>query len=327
MKVSNETKVGIIAAAAITILILGYNFLKGDNVFSKSNTYYGVYTEVDGLFRSNPVILRGYKVGHVNAVTMDHNTLKLIVEVKIPQSIKLPKNSYLKITNSDLLGSKAVEIIMGDTNVFAISGDTLLSKKDAGMAQALTNVLSPLSEKVDNLLNNIDTAVSGVSLQKTLADLSSTLKSFKSAADNLDGLMIGKSEKLNTILGNLATMSADLKSSTPKINDVVAGLEGVVKELSKINAEELSGQLTETITEVKKTLTAVQEGQGTLGKLAKDDELWTNLNTSVNDLDSLVKDMIAYPRRYTGVFNKQRKIGDKQKEVNEGIDLPTETKP
>jgi len=56
--------------------------------------------------------------------------------------------------------------------------------------------------------------------------------------------------------------------------------------------------------------------------MATDDALWIQLNKTTHDLDSLVNDIIMYPRRYTGITEKQRKKGDAQKEVKEGIDLP-----
>ena len=104
MKISNETKVGVLAAVSITILILGYNFMKGEDLFSNSNTYYAVYQKVDGLFRSNPVVVNGYTVGHVSSVEMDVSNLNLIVAVSVPSDIKIPKNSVFKITNNDLVG-------------------------------------------------------------------------------------------------------------------------------------------------------------------------------------------------------------------------------
>ncbi len=326
MKISNETKVGIIAAVAIVILIVGFNFLKGESLFSKNNTYYAVYHEVDGLFRSNPVMLNGYKVGHVSSVEMNHESLDLIVSVQIPNSIKLRKNTILKITNNDLLGSKAVEILMGDGSVFAVNGDTLISKKDAGMAQALTAVLSPLSEKVNNILINLDTALTDVSLNSTLADLSDALSSFKKTALLMNEMLEGKADKLDIILDNVNGITSDIKSSTPKIKEIIAGLETTADEISKLNIKGLGDELSKAISEVSLTLSAIQNGKGTLGKLMNDDELWNNLNAATLRLDSLTKDIITYPRRYTGITEKQRKKGDKQKELNEGIDLPNETK-
>lgn len=325
MKISNETKVGVLAAAAITILIVGYNFMKGENLFSSTKTYFAVYDQVDGLFRSNPVVINGYKVGHVSSVEMNQQTLKLVVSIQIPGEIKLPKNTILKLTNNDLLGSKAIEILMGTDSSFAQSGDTLTSDRDAGMAQALTSVLSPLSDRVNSVLGGIDTALTDVNLQSSLADLSAALNAFKQTSLKLNGMLDGKSEKLDAILVNINGITRDLKTGTPKITDIVTNLAAASNELAKLDMQAVTTSLTKTIDELQLTLSAIQQGQGSLGKLANDDALWNNMNALSGSLDSLAKDMQRYPRRYLGVTEKQRKKGDKQKEFNEGIDLPNET--
>jgi phospholipid/cholesterol/gamma-HCH transport system substrate-binding protein len=326
MKISNETKVGVLAAIAITILIVGYNFMKGESLFSSNKTYYAVYQKIDGLFRSNPVVINGFKVGHVSSVKMDEITLELVVSIQISGTIKVPANSILKLTNNDLLGSKAIEIIMGNDSTNAMDGDTLSSDKDAGMAQALTSVLSPLSERVNSVLSGIDTALSDVSLNSTLSDLSDALYSFKQTSVKLSALMDGKSEKLDGILNNVEGITGDIKSSTPKIKDIVTGLEIASNEIAKLDMNGISEQLTATIGEIQATLSAIREGQGSLGKLANNDDLWIQLNNTTKSLDSLAKDMQRYPRRYFGITEKQRKKGDEQKEFNENLKLPKEIK-
>jgi phospholipid/cholesterol/gamma-HCH transport system substrate-binding protein len=326
MKVSNETKVGLIAAFAITVLILGFNFLKGETLFSKTNTYFAVYDKVDGLFRSNPVVFHGVSVGTVTSVEMDYKSRQVIVSVQVPKELEIPNNSTLKITNNDLLGSKAIEIIIPHDTLasptLAVTGDTLISKKDAGMAQALTSVLSPLSESINNVLGNVDAAISDVSLNSTLQDLSEALASFKATAIKMNSLLDGKDEQLSSILSNIDGMTKDLKASTPKINDIVTSLDETTKEIASIDLKGLSTELNAAVAEMKNTLAAIQAGEGTMGKLATDDALWTNLNKVTHDLDSLLNDIIMYPRRYTGITEKQRKKGDEQKEVKEGITLP-----
>jgi phospholipid/cholesterol/gamma-HCH transport system substrate-binding protein len=326
MKISNETKVGVIAACAITILILGFNFLKGETLFSKNNTYYAVYDKVDGLFRSNPVVFHGVTVGSVSSVEMDYASRQVVVSVNVPKDLQIPRNSILKITNNDLLGSKAIEIIFPPDSLalpqFAASGDTLESKKDAGMAQALTSVLSPLSESISHVLGNVDTAIANISLKSTLQDLSEALASFKNTASKLNTILDGKDEQLTSILGNIDGMTKDLKATTPKITSMVSSLDETSKNAAALDLQSLTTELTGTISEMNKTLSAIQAGEGSLGKLATNDDLWNNLNRSTHDIDSLIKDIIKYPRRYTGITEKQRKKGDEQKEVEEGIQLP-----
>jgi phospholipid/cholesterol/gamma-HCH transport system substrate-binding protein len=139
-------------------------------------------------------------------------------------------------------------------------------------------------------------------------------------------MLDGKDEQLDQILTNIQSMTADIKASTPKFKKIMESLETTSDEIAQLDLQSLTSELTKTINELKTTLAAIQNGEGTLGKMATDDELWNNLNETTKNLDSLVNDIMTYPRRYTGITEKQRSKGDKQKEVNEGIDLPDETK-
>jgi phospholipid/cholesterol/gamma-HCH transport system substrate-binding protein len=314
MKISNETKVGVLAAISITILILGYNFLKGEDVFSSSNTYYGVYQKVDGLFRSNPVVVNGYTVGHVSSVEMNDESLELTVAISVPNNIKIPKNSILKITNNDLVGSKAIEILIGqDSMGYAQNGDTLVGTKDAGIEQALTSVLTPLSEKVNAVLANLDTALTDVSLESTLTDLSATLISLRMTTNKLNSILDANAAGITSMVQNLNSMSSDLKSTTPDIKQIIANLDKTSKELASLDMKGLTGDLASTIDELKSTLELLQSDSGSLGKLTHDDALYDNLNKAAASMDLLVKDIMKYPSRYTGFTKSARKKADEKK--------------
>ena len=179
MAISKETKVGVLAAFAITVLIIGYNFLKGENVFTSTKEYFGKYEKIEGLFASNPVLINGYKVGSVSSVSMDNKTLELTVGIRLPGDIKIPNNSVMKIVNNDMIGSKAVEIIFGDSKDMAKDGAFLEASQDQGIAQAVSDVLTPLTQRVNSVLGNIDTAVAGADLTTTLKDASLALKALK----------------------------------------------------------------------------------------------------------------------------------------------------
>lgn len=327
MKISNETKVGVLAAVSITILILGYNFLKGKDLFTHSNTYYAVYKKVDGLFRSNPVVVNGYNVGHVSSVEMDVNSLNIVVGISVPSDIKIPRNSILKITNNDLVGSKAIEIMIGhDSSGIAINGDTLNSLKDAGIEQAITSVLTPLSEKVNSVLSGIDTAIADVSLQNTLTDLSSTLRAFQLTTLRINSILEGNTQKIAQIVESINVITNDLKSSSPKVKDAITKLDQTAGNLAQLKLDSTVEDLDKALAELKKTLAMLNDKNGSIGKLAGSDEMYRNLQRTLKDMDSLVNDVIKYPRRYTGITEGQRKKGDRQKEVEEGIKLPTSDK-
>ncbi len=318
MSISKETKVGILSAFAITVLVIGYNFMRGEDLFTSSNEYFGKYEKIEGLFKSNPVLINGYKVGSVTSIKMNRATLELTVGITVGDDIKVPKNSIMKIVNNDLIGSKAVELIFGDDSTeFAKTGDFLKAEQDQGIAQAVSGVLEPLTQSVSSVLGNIDTAIAGADLETTLRDASLALKSFKETADKLNNLLNGKDAEIAAILGNVKETTVGLKGLTPKIDGILNEIDATSKELSAIEFEALAAQVKNLATELEKTTAAVNSKDGTLGMLVNDKELYTNLDITVAKLKALLEDIEKYPRRYTGLTERQRKKGDKAKEEAE----------
>jgi phospholipid/cholesterol/gamma-HCH transport system substrate-binding protein len=318
MSISKETKVGILSAFAITVLVIGYNFMRGEDLFTSSNEYFGKYEKIEGLFKSNPVLINGYKVGSVTSIKMNRATLELTVGITVGDDIKVPKNSIMKIVNNDLIGSKAVELIFGDDSTeFAKTGDFLKAEQDQGIAQAVSGVLEPLTKSVSSVLGNIDTAIAGADLETTLRDASLALKSFKETADKLNNLLNGKDAEIAAILGNVKETTVGLKGLTPKIDGILNEIDATSKELSAVEFGALAAQVKNLATELEKTTTAVNSKDGTLGMLVNDKELYNNLDMTVAKLKALIEDIEKYPRRYTGITERQRKKGDEAKEEGE----------
>ena len=318
MSISKETTVGILSAFAITVLVIGYNFMRGEDLFTSSNEYFGKYEKIEGLFKSNPVLINGYKVGSVTSINMNRATLELTVGITVGEDIKVPKNSIMKIVNNDLIGSKAVELIFGDDSTeFAKTGDFLKAEQDQGIAQAVSGVLEPLTKSVSSVLGNIDTAIAGADLETTLRDASLALKSFKETADKLNNLLNGKDAEIAAILGNVKETTVGLKGLTPKIDGILNEIDSTSKELSSIEFGILAAQVKKLATELEKTTAAVNSKDGTLGMLLNDKELYDNLDMTVAKLKALLEDIEKYPRRYTGITERQRKKGDKAKEEAE----------
>lgn len=317
MKISNETKVGTITAISIAILILGYNFLKGENLFTDYNKYYATYDEIDGLIRSNPVLVNGYKIGQVSEVKMDSRSLKLLVEIKVPKKIKVPNNSIMKIINTDMIGSKGLQIIMGDSKVYAISNDTLKSDKDQGMAKTVSKLIAPLSEKINVLLNEINSQISDNQIKKTLQTLNKTLETTDKAVATIESMIKSKDSGIDKIIADISSTTGDLKNSTPKINGILSDIKQTTDELNRLKLEETINNLKKAINEITITVENINKGQGSLGKLANNDDLYTKLNTTIDNFNKLAQDVQKYPRRYTGVTERQRKKGDEQKKKSE----------
>jgi phospholipid/cholesterol/gamma-HCH transport system substrate-binding protein len=314
MKISKESKVGVLVAIAIAILAIGYNFMKGEDIFTSSNEYYGKYEKIEGLFKSNPVLINGYKVGSVSSVQMSNETLELTVGVIVSEDIKIPKNSIMKIVNNDMIGSKAVEIIFGDSKEVAKNGDFFTAQQDQGIAQAVSGVLTPITQSVNSVLGNMDTAIAGVDLRGTLRDASLALRSFKETADKLNKLLDGKDAQITNILNDVEKTTSGLGGLTPKIDTILLELDKTAKDLNQIEFNQLASQINTLSEELSKTTVAINQKDGSLGMLVHDKSLYDNLDSSLSQLKSLLKDIEKYPRRYTGITERQRRKGNRLKE-------------
>lgn len=136
MKISNETKIGALTAIAITILILGYSYLRGNDVFSGSNKYYAIYNSVEGLTVSKPVLVNGYQIGRISKMKLQPDG-RTVVEFKIEPDVVVPKNTLAKLESTDLLGSKAIVFELGNSNVPAEDQDTLKADIQGSLAESL----------------------------------------------------------------------------------------------------------------------------------------------------------------------------------------------
>lgn len=314
MRIAKEVRVGIVAIMAITMFVVGFNYLKGQDLFTTTNKYFGIYDKVDGLIASDPVLVNGYKIGSVSDVDMDLKTRTLRVEISIPRSIEIPANSVMRIVNHDMIGAKAVELIWGDTTVLAKDGSKLIAEKDEGIAQAISGVLKPLTQSVNSVLGDIDTAVSGADLEGTLKDASLALRSFKETADKLNRLLDGKDEQVDRIFANIESTTVDLKDMGPRLDSISLRLDETSKSLEGADLGGTIARIDELVAALNTTISAINASEGTLGKLVNDDELYLTLDATLKQLNSLLKDIEDYPSRYTGITRGQRKRADKQKD-------------
>jgi phospholipid/cholesterol/gamma-HCH transport system substrate-binding protein len=309
VKITNEVKVGVVAALTIAGLLWGLNYLKGIDLFSSSNKFYVIYDNVNGITTSNPVILNGYKVGQVDQVSYSNDKSgRLVLTLRIDDKAFIPKSTHAIIVSSDILGSKAVELEYGIDLTPAVNGDTLIGNVQSG----LTDQIKPLKNKAEGLVTSLDSL--SVALTDLLNDesrnsLAKTFANLERITAGLDNLVNSDKSKLHSLLTNADGVAGNLNKNSSNINGILKNVNSLSDSLSHLQLTAMVSNLNKAIADLNQTLTKINTGQGSLGKLVNDDSLYINLNNASANLDKLLVDLKAHPKRYVNisVFGRKEK--------------------
>ncbi len=303
MKISNETKIGAFTVIALAILILGYSFLKGNDVFTSENRFYATYSTVDGLTVSKPVLVNGFTIGRVSHMTLqpDGHTL---VELKVEPQYQIPKNTLAKLEGTDLLGGKAIVFELGDSKQMAEDKDVLQADVKGG----LTESLQPVQKKAELIIGKMDSILSSVNnimnpkfqanVNRSFNSIANTLQSLEGTSKKVDALVGTQSVHINNIMSNVESISANLKSSDVYLTRTLANFNKVSDQIAAANIKQTLDNASKAIADLQATITKVNNGQGSLGLLLNDDKLYNNLKDASANLDKLMIDLKANPKRY-----------------------------
>lgn len=318
MKISNETKVGAIAVVSVTLLILGFNFLKGKKLFSKSTTLYGVYGNVQGLQNSNPVVINGLQVGTVYKISTDKDMSRIKVEFNITKDINIPNNSVAMIKPNPI-GTTSVEIRLGDSKVNLNSGDSIFTEANAGVFNDILKKVNPVLFEVQKAVSSLDTLIININSvidPRTKGNIGSTFENLKTITSSmitstayLEKLLNSETGVLAKTMQNVNSVTGNLAANNEKVTSVMTNLDKTTTKLSQLDFQKTLNSLDSTITSLKKIVNTVDSKDGTLGKLINDPTLYQNLASTGNKLNLLLDDIRVNPKRYVSisVFGKKAK--------------------
>lgn len=313
MKISKEVKTAILVLVGIALLIFGINYLRGENILGSSRVYYVEYDNVEGLIPSTPVTINGLDVGKVIDIGFkDDGSGKLLVKLLVENDYQFSKNSKAELYEAGLIGGKAVAILPAFDKVEnAEDGDFLEGTVKAGLSELVNQKLTPLQAKIESAMGSADLLLKNLNdvldeqtknnLKSSIAGLTTTVNSFKSTSNSLNSLLKSNQSKIDVVLSNAETASNDLTKITGSLSQsdvgqTVKNLESTLKNFDAILAN-------------------LQKGEGTMGKLLKDDDLYNNLEGATKELESLLLDFKLHPNRYTRILSK-KEIPYKEPETN-----------
>lgn len=312
MKFTKEIKTAIIVLSGILLFIFLYNYLKGQNLLIGSRTFYATYESVEGLTKSAPITINGFNVGSVVGMELTPNGKSVLLTLLVQDDIEFSRNSKAQIYETGLIGGKAVAIIFADDNApIAVSGDTLRADVKDGLTELVNQRLTPLQEKIEKMMVSADLLLLNVNdifdqktknhIKGSVAKLDSTMAAVQSFSASLQMILEDNKTKLTNVFDNAERFTGDLVAISDTLTQ--ADLAGTVSRLNK------------SLTAMSALLEAIERGEGSVGKILKDEKLYDNIEGATAQLEALLQDMKLNPKRYVhfSLFGKRPKEYDDKK--------------
>jgi|TARA_B100001093_G_scaffold383282_1_gene368924 phospholipid/cholesterol/gamma-HCH transport system substrate-binding protein len=295
LNISKEIKSAIFVLTTIILFIFGFNYLKGTSLIDRQKTIYSVYDEVDGLLVGANVMINGLSIGNVTALDFLPNSTKIVVTLKVKDKINFSSNSTAIIYETGVLGGLAIAIEpIFEKDIVVKSGDTLKSSIRPGLTELINRQIEPLQRKLESTLTSVDSIFSGASyvlnkdtqndIKESLNVLTSAIKAINNSSKIIEKTLTKKNSQINNSIDNIESISSNLANVSNDLNDF--DLANVLSNLEM------------SINGINLIVNNLNSDNSSLGNLINNDDVYDNLNSSIENLNLLITDIKTNPKKY-----------------------------
>jgi phospholipid/cholesterol/gamma-HCH transport system substrate-binding protein len=285
--------VGIIAIFAALFILTDAAFFRGRYVVST------VVTDAGGIRRGDPVQMRGVNIGRVQRFKIAKDNVEIRLELEGEYNV--PKDSHVELKSGGLLGGTIAEVVPGDATEYLRNGDRV----DGRMVPGLFDAANRVAGQVEKVMAQVDKLMTDT----TVKNFSATAENAQVASRDMRKLILDVSTAVGEQRKTLATLEASLQRSATGFEKVATGpeLDRTLKRLDTLGErmDTVTASLQRSSQSVETVTARAAKGDGSLGKLMTDDELYRSLNQAVNNmneatlsLNRLVDDIQKNPKKY-----------------------------
>jgi phospholipid/cholesterol/gamma-HCH transport system substrate-binding protein len=309
MGLSKYTKLGMLIVFSLAVLIWGLSYLKGNDIFKKSDYYHVYYNKVDGLVKSNKVNFNGYQIGQVSEVNFaPDNSRRLIVTFSIDTKFRIPRNSVAQIVSSDIMGTRSINIIFSNDKGFYQPNDTIPGAVEQDLKEQVSMQVLPLKAKAEELLSTVDSAITVLTIilnEDARDNLLASFQSFNKTMDNmekttaeLEDLITSEKDTIKNILSNLNQLTSVFKSNAQNLENIMQNLSDFSDTLSDVSVSPMLANLTSASGKIVAILDKLNSSENSAGLLLNDDQLYNSITELSDNLGFLIGDIQQNPKRY-----------------------------
>jgi phospholipid/cholesterol/gamma-HCH transport system substrate-binding protein len=320
-------KIGLLLVIMFGILYWGFNFLKGKNIFTKEYTYYAVYERIDGLQKNSTIYLRGHKVGQVTDIQFtSKNYESITLTFAIDKSVQIPANTIARIFSSDIMGTKSIDLIIPhfvqSQNVEILKDKSMLIPDIEGsLTDQVRLEMAPLKKQIEKLMESTGTAIeqlkfvlnekTGESLRTSFEKIQNAVDAMQHSSVTIDTILTNANQNIQKLLTNIESITKNISTKNKEIDNIINNFSSISDTLAKANIAQTIYKTESVMTELSVMLDKVNKGEGTLGAIMQNQNLYNNLESTSKQLDNLIRDIQKNPKRYVSFpimnINKKEK--------------------
>lgn len=303
---SKEVKVGLLATITLTIVYIGFNYLKGKEIYPTTHIYYTTYNNARGLTTANEVTLNGFQVGRIQQVEiLPEQAYQVRVTLAIDKHIKLTNNTVAKLESGSLLGHKTIALIIKEGELLKNQG-TLPSEMEQDFTTKFAESTLPALDDARTFTLLINKFMQN--LVENTGRINAIFNNLEKTSDQLRQTITINQQDLTSISHNIAAVSSSL-------SDEEAGIKPLLVKANQLLQEAETLQVREVIIKLNNILTKLENGP-----------LYKNIDQTIVDLDKLIVDLKTHPNRYVhfSVFGGSSIFSNRKKKTSE---LPPTSSP
>lgn len=309
MKITKEFKIGALTVATLLLVVWGLNFLKGKDILSRQIIFFAIYDDVTGLIESNPVSINGVSIGQVNKIRfMPDGSGRILVENIISQEVPIPVNSVSKLTGASLTGSREIIIELGDAGQYIQDGDTLSSTTQSSIQDEVSELVLPIKQRAEDLFTEVDSVLTIFqaifneqtknNITQSFTSLEETLNNIKNTTSKLDETIESETTRIAAIMENAESISTNLKNNNETLTNILNNFSSVSDSLAAANIKQTLLDAEKSIASLNQVMDKINKGEGSLGLLVNDENLYHNLENSSKQLEMLLEEIRKNPGDY-----------------------------
>lgn len=312
MKLSKYVKLGILIVVSLTLLIWGLSYLKGNDIFKKNKYYHVVYERIDGLLESNKITMNGYQIGQVKEIKFaSDNSGKLVVTMMIDEAFKIPVNSVAQIISSDIMGTRSIKMILSKNTELYQTNDTIPGAIEADLKEQVSMQVLPIKNKAEQLLNTIDSAITVLTvifnedarqnLSESFKNINQTIENIEKTTADLQSVVSTEKVSIQHIVSNIEEITTVFKNNTQELETTIKNFSNLSDTLASLSISPIVTNIADASQQILNFLEKLNSTENSAGLLLNDDKLYTSISALSDNLNFLVTDLQANPKRYLHV--------------------------